>query len=115
MERNTCYLSVPLAEAARLISKAVESSGLSSKMAGCHELRRGETLCGLVMLFEKYYMRAGSRVTMTVVLDDLEGRTRLYWAVTGGSGVFRASGESRSAAGEYGEALREALYEYITL
>lgn len=115
MERDTCYLSLPLGEAARIISKAVEGSGVSSKMAGCHELRRGEELYGLVMIFEKYYVRAGSRVTMTVVLDALEDKTRLYWAVTGGSGVFRPSGESCSAAGEYGEALRKALYEYITL
>ena len=103
MESNTCYLSLPLVEAARVVSKVVEDVGMSSKMAACHELRWGDDLYGLVMIFEKYYMRA------------LEDRTRLYWAVTGGNGVFRPSGESRSAAGEYSEALRKALYEYITL
>ena len=115
MESNTCYLSLPLVEAARVVSKVVEDAGMSSKMAACHELRWGDDLYGLVMIFEKYYMRAGSRVSMTVVLDALEDRTRLYWAVTGGNGVFRPSGESRSAAGEHSEALRKALYEYITL
>ena len=97
MESNTCYLSLPLVEAARVVSKVVEDVGMSSKMAACHELRWGDDLYGLV------------------VLDALEDRTRLYWAVTGGNGVFRPSGESRSAAGEYSEALRKALYEYITL
>ena len=115
MEHDTCYLALPLAEAARLISKLVEGAGLSSRMAGCQELRRGEELLGLLMIFEKYYVRTGSRMTMTVVLDALEGRTRLYWAVTGGSGVFHQSGDSRSAAGQYGGALRKALYPYITL
>ena len=89
MERNTCYLNLSVAEAARTVSELVERAGLSSRMVDCHELRQGENLCGMVLLFEKYFLRMGSRLTLTAVLDNLEGRTRLYWTVTGGAGTAR--------------------------
>ena len=109
MERNTCYLNLSVAEAARTVSELVERAGLSSRMVDCHELRQGENLCGMVLLFEKYFLRMGSRLTLTAVLDNLEGRTRLYWTVTGGAGMLRQSGDSKTAAEEYSEALREKL------
>ena len=61
MERNTCYLALTVAEAARTVSELVERAGLSSRMVDCHELRQGENLCGMVLLFEKYFLRMGSR------------------------------------------------------
>ena len=72
MERNTCYLNLSVAEAARTVSELVERAGLSSRMVDCHELRQGENLCGMVLLFEKYFLRMGSRLTLTAVLDNLE-------------------------------------------
>ncbi len=95
MERNTCYLNLSVAEAARTVSELVERAGLSSRMVDCHELRQGENLCGMVLL------------------DNLEGRTRLYWTVTGGAGMLRQSGDSKTAAEEYSEALREKLFSYL--
>ena len=50
---------------------------------------------------------------LTAVLDNLEGRTRLYWTVTGGAGMLRQSGDSKTAAEEYSEALREKLFSYL--
>ncbi|MFR5861019.1 MAG: DUF6054 family protein [Flavonifractor plautii] len=97
MERNTCYLNLSVAEAARTVSELVERAGLSSRMVDCHELRQGENLCGMVLLFEKYFLRMGSRLTLTAVLDNLEGRTLLYWTVTA-AGMLRQSGDSKTAA-----------------
>ena len=113
MDRNLCYLDLSVGEAARTVCALVERAGISSRMADCHELRQGDALRGMVMIFEKYYLRAGGRLTMTVVLDDLEGRTRLYWTVTGGSGILDRSGDSRVAADKYGQAPRDALFPYL--
>ena len=108
-------LNLSVGEAARTVCALVEKAGLSSKMADCHELRRGDDLWGMVMVFEKYYIRAGSRITMTVVLDGLEGRTRAHWVVTGGEGVFGSTGDSKVAAEKYGAGLREALFPHLVL
>ncbi len=113
MEANTCYVDLPLGEAARTVSALVERLGVSSKTADCHELRQREDLCGFVLVFEKYYVRAGGRLTMTVALDCPEGRTRVHWTVTGGEGIFNSSGDSKVAAEKYSGALREALFPYL--
>lgn len=115
MERNTCLLNLSVGEAARTICQLVEKAGKSSKMADCHELRQGDALCGMVMIFEKYYAGAGSRMSMTVTLDNLDGPTRAHWVVTGGSGIFGTNGESKVAAEKYSNALREALFPYLNL
>ena len=113
MNGNTFSLDLSVGEAARKICALVEKSGVSSKMADCHELRRGDDLCGMVLVFEKYYVRAGGRMTMTVALDNLDGPTRVHWTVTGGEGVFGTSGDSKVAAEKYSNTLREALFPYL--
>ena len=52
---------------------------------------------------------------MTAVLDSLEGRTRLYWAVTGGEGILGQNGDSKAAAEKYSESLRQKLFPYLAL
>lgn len=55
MERNTCYLNLSVAEAARTVSELVERAGLSSRMVDCHELRQGENLCGMVRFLKSTF------------------------------------------------------------
>lgn len=114
MERNTCYLSLSVGEAAHTVTGLVEKLGKSSKMNDCHELRQNGDLRAMVLVFEKYYVRAGGRLSMTVTLDDLEGKTRIHWTVGGGEGVFSHSGDSKVAAQKYSEGLREALFPYLS-
>lgn len=115
MEQNTCFLDLTVGEATRTVCTLVEKAGKSSKMADCHELRQGTDLRGMVLVFEKYYVRAGGRMSMTVTLDDLDGKTRIHWTVTGGGGVFQNTGDSKVAAENYSNALREALFPYLNL
>lgn len=114
MEKNTCYLSLSVGEAAHAVSTSVERLGKSSKMNDCHELRQNGELRAMVLVFEKYYVRAGGRMSMTVTLDDLEGKTRAHWTVSGGEGVFDPSGDSKVAAQKYSEGLREALFPFLS-
>ena len=57
MERNTCYLALTVAEAARTVSELVEKDGLTSRMVDCHELRQGDELRGMVLIFESFFHR----------------------------------------------------------
>ena len=44
----------------------------------------------VVAVYEKHYYRAGNRLTLTVVLDDFTGRTRVHCiGGGGGEGLFR--------------------------
>ena len=113
MESNTSYITLPIGEAARIISSTVVRESRSGTMADCHELRADGRLRGIVMVFEKYYLRSSSRLSMTVTLDDLEGATRVHWTVTGGSGVFGNNGESKVAAEKFSAVVRELLFSSL--
>ena len=44
----------------------------------------------VVAVYEKHYYRAGNRLTLTVILDDFTGRTRVHcMSGGGGEGLFR--------------------------
>lgn len=113
MESHTNQITLPIGEAARLLSRAAVGKSRSGKMAECYELRAAGELRGIVMVLEKYYVRAGGRLTMTVTLDDLEGATRVHWTVTGGSGVFGTSGDSKVAAEKFSAVIQEAVLPYL--
>ena len=50
MERNTCYLNLSVAEAARTVSELVERAGLSSRMVDCHEQHHATEILALAQL-----------------------------------------------------------------
>lgn len=64
-----------------------------------------------VMVFEKHFYRAGNRLTLTVVIDNLGGRTRVHSVGGGGGeGFFRFDwGASES----FENSARNALRNYI--
>lgn len=109
METNTMQVELPISEAARLLSQAVVHKSRSAKMADCHELRDDGRIYGIVMVFEKYYLGAGSRLSLTATLDEVGGATRVHWVVSGGSGIFGSNGESKVAAEKFSKAVQEAL------
>lgn len=55
----------------------------------------------MVAVYEKHYYRAGNRLTLTVVLDDFTGRTRVHCiSGGGGEGLFRFDWGRRSPSRE---------------
>lgn len=58
-------------------------------------------------VYEKHYYRAGNRLTLTVILDDFTGRTRVHCiSGGGGEGLFRFDwGASETFEGVVHEAL----------
>ncbi len=82
MEETDFYLSKTIAEAVEQIKSRLEDS-LTMTLLSEYERKtpQGNSLCVLVL--EKHYFRVGNRLTLTVVLDDWEGRTHVH-AVSGG-------------------------------
>ena len=63
-------------------------------------------------VYEKYYYRVGNRLTLTVTVDDLLGRTRAHWiSAGGGEGVFWRF--DWGAAESFDSVVREALQPYF--
>ena len=64
----------------------------------------------VVAVYEKHYYRAGNRLTLTVILDNFTGKTRVHCiSGGGGEGLFRFDwGASQS----FEDVVHEALSSY---
>lgn len=64
-----------------------------------------------VLVYEKHYYRAGNRLTLTVVVDNLRGATHIHTAGGGGGqGMF---GFDWGASDSFEDCVSNALYRYI--
>lgn len=64
-----------------------------------------------VMVYEKHYWRAGNRLTLTVTIDNLSGRTRVHTiGGGGGEGLFRFDW---GAAESFEGVVQDALSPYM--
>lgn len=109
---KTMFVELSLRETVERIDAAVVDGSITGERIDYYELPApGGTSC-IVLVYEKHYYRAGNRLTLTVTVDDLSGRTRVsYIAGGGGDGLFRFDwGASES----FTNVVTDALSSYIT-
>ena len=108
---NTCYVTCSIGQCAELIHSAIVDGSVTGELLDRYEVRSPDGLKCLVMVYEKHYWRAGNRLTLTVTIDNMSGRTRVH-AVGGGGGegLFRFDwGASQSFEG----VVQDALAPYL--
>ncbi len=108
---NIFFVSLDIDEAADKIFRTVVDGTFSGELLDHYriESQAGEVQ---VLLFEKYYYRVRNRMTLTVTLDNMSGRTRVHSASGGGgNGLF--SGFDRGASENFSSAAFDALYDHI--
>jgi hypothetical protein len=87
---QTFKVSISVQEAADIIYNEVVDGSITGELIDKYEIKDESTLKCMVMVFEKHYYRAGNRLTLTVVLDNLGSNTRVHYASGGGGeGLFR--------------------------
>lgn len=107
---NTFYVSIDAAAAAGIINDAVVKGSVTGELIDFYTVG-GQNGCLFVQVFEKHYWRAGNRLTLTVTIDDLSGKTRVHLVSGGGGeGLFRFDGGS---AKSFENVAESALKEYI--
>ena len=97
---NTFFVSLDPHQTADIVHNAVVKGSLTGEMIDRYMVRPPSGGVCVVMIFEKHYYRAGNRLTLTVVIDDFEGKTRVHSVGGGGGeGFFRFDwGASKSFA-----------------
>lgn len=111
MENNTFYISLDVESAARIIRQYIVNGSMTGECIDDYSVRSGEGVCR-VLIFEKYYNRVNNRLILTVVIDNVTGRTRVHYVGGGGGeGIFFRF--DWGAAGNFARSVYEALSEYI--
>ena len=110
MDQFTCFVSLSMEDCQKIIHEAAVSGSITGTlidhyMAG----EEGGPRC-VVMVYERNYMRVGNRLTLTAVIDNLDGPTRVHCTTGGGGAMFRFDW---GAAGSFTARVDEALRPYI--
>ena len=109
---ETWNVRLPLSETADRIEGAIVNGNITGELINRYLVEApGGGRC-YVMVFEKHYARAGNRLTLTVVLDDMQpGVTRVHTASGGGGEGFFSF--DWGAADNFERSVRDALADSI--
>jgi hypothetical protein len=107
---DTFYVRCSMHEAEKLLDQHIIDGSITGTCIGRH-MTGSVGHMTVVIIYEKHYYRAGNRLTLTVVLDDVTGSTRVFsCGGGGGQGLFRFDwGASQS----FKNSAFEALKNYI--
>ena len=78
------YVSVPPKEAAELINRYIINGSFTGVLIDEYSNDNNNGNAVIVQVYEKHYYRAGNRLTLTVVIDNIDDKTHIH--VTGGGG-----------------------------
>ena len=87
---NTYYVSCSMKQCGDLIYNAIVDGSITGELLDHYTIQGPNGLECVVMVYEKHYWRAGNRLTLTVTIDNMSGRTRVHTTGGGGGeGLFR--------------------------
>ncbi len=87
---DTFFVSLDVLSTVQAVSDAVVRGSITGELIDRYGAAAPDGKGFVVLVFEKHYYRAGNRLTLTVTIDDLEGRTRVHSVGGGGGeGLFR--------------------------
>lgn len=82
--KQTFFVSLDIEAAANLIDRAVVDKSITGQCIDTYTLDSESSQCR-VMVYEKHFLRVSNRLTLTVVIDNFDGKTRVH-CVSGGGG-----------------------------
>ena len=105
------YVSISPEETANRINDAVTNNSVTGELIDEYVITTDSDTVTIVQVYEKLFLRAENRLTLTIVIDNASGRTHIH-AVSGGGGqIFRCDG---GASDSFEDSIYDAIYQYIT-
>lgn len=110
-ENKSFFVSLSVEDCAKEIHRAIVDGSITGELIDYYAADGPSGLLCVTVVYEKHYYRAGNRLTLTVTIDNLTGRTRVHCiAGGGGEGLFRFDW---GAAEDFSAVAEEALAPYI--
>ena len=105
------FVSVSPQEAEELITETIVNGSITGELIDKYTKNAENGTSVAVLVFDKHYYRVGNRLTLTVTIDNLDGKTHIH-AIGGGGGegLFRWDA---GAAESFEDCIYDAIYKYI--
>lgn len=107
---STFFVSAAPKDAVALIQEEVVGGSITGELIDFYEIEEPKAYLA-VLVYEKHYSRVGNRLTLTVTIDNLSGRTRVH-SVSGGGGEGLLRFDW-GAAEDFEATVENALRKYI--
>lgn len=107
--KQTFFVSVDIDAAANLIDRAVVDKSITGQCIDTYTLDSESSQCR-VMVYEKHFLRVSNRLTLTVVIDNFDGKTRVHCVSGGGGDALRFDW---GASDRFAGVVEKALSAYI--
>lgn len=97
--------------AAEIVNHAIVDGSITGKLIDYHTVKGNDGSLCVVLVYDKHYYRAGNRLTLTVIIDNMSGTTRVHSiSGGGGEGLFRFDW---GAADSFENCVASALKKYM--
>jgi hypothetical protein len=105
------FVSISPQETEELITKTIVNGSITGELIDSYTKDTGNGTSVTVLVFDKHYYRVGNRLTLTTVIDNIDGKTHIH-AIGGGGGegLFRWDA---GAAESFEDCIYDAIYKYI--
>ena len=111
MSSDNFFVSLPITDAFKILDKEIVEGSLTGERIDYHVVKADEEHISIVAVYEKYYNRAGNRLTLTICMDNMKGITQVHSiGGGGGQGLFRFDW---GASDKFTNAPRTILGKYI--
>lgn len=105
------YVSISPQEAVELLNRHIVNGSITGELIDQYTNTTDNGAEVIVLVYEKHYYRAGNRLTLTIVIDNLSGKTHIHSAGGGGGqGLLRFDW---GASGSFEDSTYDALYKYM--
>lgn len=106
------YVSISPKETAKLINDTITNNSVTGELIDeyVNDTENGTTV--IVQIYEKFYYRVNNRLTLTVVIDNVSGRTHIH-AIGGGGGQGVFFRLDRGSSESFEDCIYDAIYQYI--
>ncbi len=105
------YVSISPQETEKLITSTIVEGSITGELIDKYTKDAENGASVIVLVFDKHYYRVGNRLTLTIVIDNIDGKTHIH-AIGGGGGegLFRWDA---GAAESFEDCIYDAIYKYI--
>ena len=105
------YVSITPQEAAQIINRYIVNGSITGVLIDEYVNDNSTGKAVIVQVYEKHYYRVGNRLTLTVVIDNIDENTHIHViGGGGGQGFFRFDW---GASDSFESCAYNALYEYV--
>ncbi len=83
-------VNIPPQDAIRIIDKAIVDGSITGERIDYHTVTANDETSCIIAVYEKHFYRAGNRLTLTVIVNNMQGLTNIHCiSGGGGEGLFR--------------------------